>query len=188
MKKTLYIVLISILFFSCATTTDVSSPDGSLSVRFEQMENGGIGFSVSRDGRYIIAPSPLGFLSEEFPLGNGWHITGTKKKHFSSSWETVWGEERVIKDEHSSLVVHLRQETGIMMDVEFRVFNDGFAFRYIFPEQEQKQLTITDELTSYCFTQEAQAWSIPWRTEYYEGLWEKRTIKGPSDQGLSTNL
>lgn len=186
MKKILFIGLVSILFFSCITTTDVSSPDGSLSVRFEQMENGGIGFSVSRDGRYIIAPSPLGFLSEEFPLGNGWHITGTKKKHFSSSWETVWGEERVIKDEHSSLVVHLRQETGIMMDVEFRVFNDGFAFRYIFPEQEQKQLTITDELTSYCFTQEAQAWSIPWRTEYYEGLWEKRPIKGPSDQGLST--
>lgn len=71
------------------------------------------------------------------------------------------------------------------MDIEFRVFNEGFAFRYIFPEQEQKELTITDELTSYQFAQSAEAWSIPWRTEYYEGLWSIRPIT--NDQLPITN-
>ena len=67
------------------------------------------------------------------------------------------------------------------MDITFRVFNDGFAFRYSFSEQELKKLTITDELSEYRFTADHQAWSIPWRTEYYEGLWTKAPLSAKSD-------
>ena len=181
MKKILFIGLVSILFFSCQSSTEVSSPDGTLILRFVQTEDGGIGYRVSRDNNEIIAFSPLGFLTEDQSLGNGFCMVGTKKKNYTSVWETVWGEERYIEDRHNELLVSLRHESGMLMDIEFRVFNDGFAFRYIFPKQAQRELTITEELTSYRFTQEAQAWSIPWRTEYYEGLWQKRTIKGQSD-------
>ena len=67
------------------------------------------------------------------------------------------------------------------MDITFRVFNDGFAFRYSFSEQELKKLTITDEMSEYRFTADHQAWSIPWRTEYYEGLWTKAPLSAKSD-------
>lgn len=176
MKKILFIGLVSILFFSCQSSTEVSSPDGTLILRFAQTEDGGIGYRVSRDNNEIIAFSPLGFLTENQSLENGFCMVGTKKKNYTSVWETVWGEERFIEDRHNELLVSLRHESGMLMDIEFRVYDDGFAFRYLFPEQEKKTLTITDELTAYKFTQYAEAWSIPWRTEYYEGLWEKRVI------------
>lgn len=176
MKKILFIGLVSILFFSCQSSTEVSSPDGTLILRFEQTEDGGIGYRVSRDNNEIIDFSPLGFLTEDQSLENGFCMVGTKKKNYTSVWETVWGEERFIEDRHNELLVSLRHESGMLMDIEFRVYDDGFAFRYLFPEQEKKKLTITDELTAYKFTQDAEAWSIPWRTEYYEGLWEKRMI------------
>ena len=176
MKKILFIGLVSILFFSCQSSTEVNSPDGTLILRFAQTKDGGIGYRVSRDNNEIIAFSPLGFLTENQSLGNGFCMVGTKKKNYTSVWETVWGEERFIEDRHNELLVSLRHESGMLMDIEFRVFDDGFAFRYVFPEQEKKTLTITDELTAYKFTQDAEAWSIPWRTEYYEGLWEKRVI------------
>lgn len=176
MKKILFIGLVSILFFSCQASTEVSSPDGTLILRFVQTEDGGIGYRASRDNNEIIAFSPLGFLTEDQSLGNGFCMVGTKKKNYTSVWETVWGEERFIEDRHNELLVSLRHESGMLMDIEFRVYDDGFAFRYLFPEQEKKTLTITDELTAYRFTQDAEAWSIPWRTEYYEGLWEKRVI------------
>ena len=176
MKKILFIGLVSILFFSCQSSTEVSSPDGTLILRFVQTEDGGIGYRVSRDNNEIIAFSPLGFLTEDQSLGNGFCMVGTKKKNYTSVWETVWGEERFIEDHHNELLVSLRHESGMLMDIEFRVYDDGFAFRYLFPEQEKKTLTITDELTAYRFTLDAEAWSIPWRTEYYEGLWEKRVI------------
>ena len=180
MKKSFFIGLVSILFLSCTSSTEVASPDGSLVVRLGQTEDGGIGYSVSHDNHEMIAFSPLGFLAEEQPLGNGFCIKGAKKDKHNSVWETVWGEERFIEDRHNALVVELENENGFRMDIEFRVFDDGFAFRYLVKGQRDQvpstKLTILDELTSYNFTQEAEAWSIPWRTEYYEGLWEKRMI------------
>ncbi len=178
MKRVLYAFILSIVLVACVPSTEISSPDGNLTVHFEQTQDGGIGYSVKRNGQSIITPSPLGFQAEGQELGKGFRIRGTKKKHYDSVWETVWGEERFIRDNHNSLVVSLEHESGIMMDVEFRVFDDGFAFRYLFPKQPQQELTITDELTAYRFVQEAQAWSIPWRTEYYEGLWHKVPING----------
>ena len=176
MRTFIPVFLSVILLAGCSRDLSVSSPDGSLTVCFEQAENGSIGYSVLRDGETIIETSPLGLLTEEQSLKDGFSIKGTKKEKHTSVWETVWGEEREITDNHNSLLVSLKHESGILMDVEFRAFDDGFAFRYIFPGQSQKELTVTDELTSYRFVQEAQAWSIPWRTEYYEGLWEKRAI------------
>ena len=176
MKKGLFLIFISIVVLSCTPSSDVSSPDGSLVVRFEQGDSGSIGYSVLRDGEVFIASSPLGFQTEEQSLENGFKVKGTKKKNHSSVWETVWGEERLIEDRHNSLLVSLAHKSGLLMDIEFRVFNDGFAFRYIFPKQNQHELTILDERSSYHFTKSAEAWSIPWRTEYYEGLWKKRVI------------
>ena len=178
MKKFGIISFVSLLLIACSSSPVVTSPDGSLSVRLEQSGDGEISYSVARDEQTIISSSPLGFLTREQPLQSGFKVTGTKKETYSSEWETVWGEERVIEDRHNSLLVSLAHESGILMDIEFRVFNDGFALRYIFPEQEQKELTITDELTAYRFAGSAEAWSIPWQTEYYEGLWSKRTISG----------
>lgn len=188
MKKFLFISLISILLVACSSSPVVKSPDGSLCVWFEQREDGGIGYSVLRDGQVFIASSPLGFTTEEQVLVKGFTIIDTRKGKNSSSWETVWGEERMIEDKHNSLLVNLVHESGIRMNIEFRVFNDGFAFRYIFPEQDQKELTITDELTAYRFVQDAEAWSIPWRTEYYEGLWQKRRISQITNDTLCSPI
>ena len=186
MKKIIYICFISILFFSCTQSLEVSSRDGTLSVRFEQTEDGGIGYSVYRDGAVFIETSPLGFETEEMSLNDGFALKSVSHYPYDEVWETVWGEERLIENHHNTMVAHLQHRSGVMMDVEFQVFNDGFAFRYLFPEQKQKRLTITDELTAYQFTQEAEAWSIPWRTEYYEGLWSKRAIQVQGDNVQST--
>ena len=56
------------------------------------------------------------------------------------------------------------------MDIEFRVFDDGFGFRYIFPEQTTKQFTVTDEKTQMAMTGDHTAWWIPgdYDTQEYE--------------------
>ena len=154
MKKTLLIIVLSTILVGCQSL-EVNSPDKSLSVR-------------------VITTSQLGFLTDAGALDKGFKLIGRSRHSESSSWETVWGEERVITDKHNALTLCLKHETGIQMNIEFRVFNDGFAFRYIFPNQTSDTVhhtlyTIYDELTEYRFVQDAEAWSIPWRTEYYEG-------------------
>ena len=56
------------------------------------------------------------------------------------------------------------------MDIEFRVYDDGFGFRYIFPEQSTKQFTVTAEKTQFAMAGDHTAWWIPgdYDTQEYE--------------------
>lgn len=187
MKKILYFCFICFMLGACTSSKELTSPDGHLSLFFDcDADNGTIWYAVARDSELVIAPSELGIIAREAVLTDRFRITGIDHHSEDATWETVWGEERLIRDCHNAMTVHLLHQAGINMDIEFRLFNDGFAFRYIFPEQDTKTLTITDETSAYRFTQNAEAWSIPWRTEYYEGLWQKRPINGQMTNTLDT--
>ena len=175
-----YFVLLCLLT-SCVDYPQVSSPDGKLKIRFSTTDDGGIGYSVSHNNKQIINFSPLGFETEEYSLKDGFEIQATHLDSCTYTWETVWGEERYITDNHNSLIVYLHHKSGIYINIEFRVFNDGYGLRYIFPKQSQQSLTITDELTAYNFAKNHAAWSIPWRTEYYEGLWTRQLLQDETD-------
>jgi len=51
--------------------------------------------------------------------------------------------------------------SGARMDVEVQVSNDGFAFRYVFPETDAKIRRITREATSFNFLPDARAFLQP---------------------------
>ena len=178
MKRFIHSLFILYIFVvtSCSHTTEVASPDGSISLSFRLTEEGAPQYAVARDGETVIDWSALGLQCAGQDLTRNFALQGSDSRFVHDTWETVWGEEREISDTHNEMVVHLKQTSGVEMDITFRVFNDGFAFRYSFCEQELKKLTITDEMSEYRFTADHQAWSIPWRTEYYEGLWSKAPL------------
>ncbi len=94
---------------------------------------------------------------------------------------TTLGEFRYVEDWHNELTIHLKEKGGknILMDIHFRVFNDGVGFRYTFPKQpELDSVVITDELTQFTFPEEHQVWWIPVHSEnsYYESLYRKNLI------------
>lgn len=175
------LILLAVFVASCSHTTEVASPDGSILLSFRLTEDGTPQYAVAHDGETVIDWSALGLQCAEQDLTRNFALQGADDRFVHDTWETVWGEEREISDTHNELVVHLKHTSGIEMDITFRVFNDGFAFRYSFSEQELKKLTITDEMSEYRFTADHQAWSIPWRTEYYEGLWTKAPLSAKSD-------
>lgn len=178
MKRFIHSLFILYIFVvtSCSHTTEVASPDGSISLSFRLTEEGAPQYAVARDGETVIDWSALGLQCVGQDLTRNFALQGSDSRFVHDTWETVWGEEREISDTHNEMVGHLKQSSGVEMDITFRVFNDGFAFRYSFSEQELKKLTITDEMSEYRFTADHQAWSIPWRTEYYEGLWSKAPL------------
>ena len=177
MKKLLYLLpVLAIVVSSCSRSTAISSPDGTLRVAFRLADNGCPQYCVEQDGKAVISWSALGLKCAEQDLTQGFTLKSIDTRFFQDAWETVWGEERLISDTHNELTAHLKHSSGIEMDIVFRAFNDGFAFRYMFSEQEIKHLTITDEASEYRFTADHEAWSLPWRTEYYEGIWQKAPL------------
>ena len=176
MKRILLLGFIALSMASCHHCVNLQSPDGTIGLEFRLDEQGTPTYHVTKDGQLILDWSKLGIASQEYDLTQGFSITNTATNAVNTSWETVWGEERTINDQHNELIVGLKHQSGLKMKIAFRLYNDGLAFRYIFPKQYSKSLTITDEATEYRFVSDHHAWSIPWLTEYYEGLWEKAPL------------
>ena len=175
MKRLVFFIAVMLLATACSQ--HVKSPNGDVCVSFRLNKAGAPEYRVFQDNKKIITWSALGLQCAECDLTRDFSLLSTEEGPVEeSSWETVWGEERLIEDIHRDMTVHLLHASGIQMDIVFRMFNDGVAFRYIFPAQETQQLTITDEATEYRFTVMPEAWSIPWRTEYYEGIWTKAPL------------
>lgn len=182
MKHSLSIFLVLAFFLvSCGRQHQIASPDGSLQLLFRLTDVGAPEYSVIWDGDTVIGWSAMGLTCMEQDLTSGFKQTSSSSGSHHSEWETVWGEERVITDNHNELLIRLRHASGIRMHIVFRVFDDGFAFRYIFPEQDLQDLVITDEASEYRFTADHQTWSMPWKTKYYEGLWTKAPLSALTD-------
>ena len=174
MKHFTYFAM-ALLLCACQSSKEsmLTSPDGKVQVVFTLGDNGEPIYSVCRDGKPVLLPSALGLETAEQSLTACFRIDSISRASCDTIWETVWGEERFIRDCHNEMTVHLRHTSGTRMDIVFRAFNDGFALRY---KGVSQGLTILSEKTSYVFAQTPEAWSIPWRTEYYEALWTKAPI------------
>ena len=172
----LLICLACVTLVACSSNK-VSSPDGTLTLDF-QLRKGQPTYSLACHGKSVLAPSPMGLVltnGTDTLRNSSWTIVSTAYADADTAWETVWGEERLIRDQHQEMKVCLAAH-GVRMDIVFRVFNDGSAFRYEFPAQETLKWTVLDEQTAYVFADEPQIWSIPWRTEYYEGIFTKEPL------------
>lgn len=174
MKHLLFsLCAMALVLSSCAPRTSVSSPDGQLQISFSLDEKGSPSYAVTRNGQSLMAPSRLGFELQESALTDGFTLRSSSFASFDEEWETVWGEERLIRNHYNELTLRLVHQSGRKMNIVFRAFDDGLAFRYVFPDQETDSLIILREATEYQFVSEPQVWSIPWRTEYYEAIWTK---------------
>lgn len=140
-----------------------TSPDGRIKVSV-QTEGGQLSYSISQDSESLIVPSKLGFeLMGGNILGDNTEILSVTHSSHKETWETVWGESRLIEDNHNSMIVHTAH-----LDIEFRVFNDGVGFRYIFPD-DLGEFRIREELTEYRFARaDHKIWWMPRSEPYYE--------------------
>ena len=141
---------------------DISSPDGILTASFELLSDGALSYSLVRDGKTVIEPSGLGYLlCDGRDLTKGFALDGVERDSFDETWSPVWGEEAEIRNHYNSLLVKLSREDGVKMNIRFRLYDDGLAFRYEFPlENSLVYFDIKEELSEFAMTGDHIAWWI----------------------------
>ncbi len=169
------LILCGLALGACSSVDNtLTSPDGNVSLSFGLTSEGQPEYSVTFLGEQIIKPSTMGFdLKDAAPLTSGFKIDKVTHSQADETWTPVWGENSEIRNHYNTMTVSMSQKDGDTvrkMDIEFRVYDDGAAFRYIFPEQETKQFVITDELTQMAMGGDYTAWWIPgdYDTQEYE--------------------
>lgn len=137
------------------------SPDGKLEVRFVRTDKGTFEYKFSMGNKLVIDSSPIGYYmtnGNKIP-GNDWIIANHSKRMSKSVWKPVWGKREVVPDVFNELSFELAPQSGsekTKLSFVVRLYNDGLAFRYEFPE---KQVDIQSELTGFCFAADYTAWS-----------------------------
>lgn len=180
MKIISHFILLT-LFLCCGTEVwgrsveSVTSPDGKLLLTVSMTHNGSPCYTLQRQGETIINPSTLGLTLKDGDLSRNFSVTGVTRTTHDETWQQPLGEESSVRNHYHQLTLKLRQRSGLrrQLNIEFRVFNDGIGFRYVFPEQPHlKHFVIMDEKTMFAFPFDAKTWSIPTEgTVYLEALW-----------------
>lgn len=147
------------------TLARVSSPDRSLALTLQLSGDGRLAYRVDRHGRPLVNASRLGLLlSNAHQLDGGFTLVAQQTAEHDETWEQPWGESRLVRSHYRELLVTLAQpaQGGRRMALRFRVFDDGFGFRYELPEQAQLPIArISDELTEFDIAEPATAWWTP---------------------------
>ena len=175
----------------------LTSPGDVLQMRFAVVD-GVPYYSLSRGQQAVLLPSRLGFqLFDRRSLDAGFVLKAQATSTFDETWQPVWGEEAEIRNHYNELSVTLEQPTvdgqnakqPAVMQVRFRLYDDGLGFRYEFPmENDLTYFNIKEELSEFALTGDHTAWWIPgdYSTQEYSPtesrLSEVRTLS-PKVQG-----
>ncbi len=174
--KVQLIGLCALIALGCSPTTNASfsSPDKQTTVSVTLNDNGELSYSVTKGDDTIVAESKLGFELKDAPnLSENFEITNVAYDSFDQTWEQPWGEAQFVRNNYNEMIVNLQEKTELkrQLNVIFRLFDDGFGFRYEFPEQANlTDFAIMDEKTEFNLTMNHDAWWLPASETFYESL------------------
>lgn len=176
MKK--FLIIFALCIFAKVNATEpvkIFSPDGKLELQFELVD-GVPYYALNREGKPIVLPSKMGFVLEwRDDLAHAFTLKDTKYSSFDETWEPIWGEEAEIRNHYTEMLITLAQPVSsvksmdhstetkaTIMEIRFRLYNDGLGFRYEFPmENALVYFWIKEELTEFAMTGDHIAWWIP---------------------------
>ncbi|MCH4889845.1 glycoside hydrolase family 97 protein [Acidaminobacter sp. JC074] len=187
MKKVLLLfisILLSFSMLSCEEeilSLEVSSPDDSIKVVIHSQED--LTYEVTYKDEKIILPSELGFEFESIEPMTSFNIMSFEQVEVNDSWTPVWGQRSNIDNHYNELKVVLEEKSSKkVLDLYFRVFNDGLGFRYIIPKQEGiNEIHVMDELTQFKIAEDAKTWWIRNDWDSYEYLYKETSLSEVKD-------
>ena len=173
-RMKILVVLLNLFLSVCfaetiiAQTYTVMSPDQSIHLRISEGEE--LSYTVSFHGKNIIDLSRLGGFEfkNEPEFGKNLKVLNTTTRLNDEIWEPVVRSKHArVRDHYNELALFVQEQEGRkrLMDITFRVFNDGVAFRYkLYRSENAGNRQITKEYTTFNIPGNPDAWIVE-----YEG-------------------
>lgn len=173
-----YLFLVLNLFLGYAGyAQQIVSPNGKIKVIVKMQPTGPEGsaqayFKVlykNNKETYVEAlpNSPLGILREDQQFVSNLRFIGESKPvAVHAKYEMITGKRRLCENFGIEKTLHYQNAAKQPLDITFRVYNDGVAFRYTFPNRSDSILKITDEATGYVIPKGTARWMQPFEQSY----------------------
>jgi hypothetical protein len=174
----------------------VHSPDGE--VVFELRLGSGAGasgaltYTVSRrhegQTREILRRSPLGVRRDDQSFLDGLRLVeAAPPRAVNEAYVAPHGKRRNVQHRASEQVFSFTNARGARLDVIVSVANDGAAFRYRFPEQDETTRSVIEEASGFAIPSGSRAWMMPQSPPgRYTPAYEELFVEVPSGTAAPT--
>ncbi len=171
MKIVFNFIVLSMMMgmFSCSSTSEnnwqVLSENGAVQIQLF-LEDGKLLYTASlrngNDVSEVIKKSPLGIVRDDAQFTDNMEFKGASDvKRIDEHYSVLTGKALKLHNLANEQVVSFSNSEGNRIDVALRAYNDGIAFRYIFPEEKTGNFKVINESTGFHFG-EGKAWIQPY--------------------------
>lgn len=147
-----------------AAILSVQSPDGRLEIRLGRNSMNAPTYAVWFKGKEVIAPSMLGLhLDGGGSLSQDLQVTDAIRSSGDKTYTLIVGKTRTARDHYNELSVGFLESAprGRKLEVIFRAYDDGAAFRYRLPAQAGlSTVAIRHEQTHFDFSADYACWAL----------------------------
>jgi alpha-glucosidase len=153
-------MIVMALFYMSACSPEkkftVSSPDGNIvaTLTFDK-KTGMLNYQVQSSGKEIISVSPIGINTGNGDFRSGMKLVGKSVKMIDESYQLPQGKVSTYRNHANEQTLQFSKD-GQKLDVLFRVYNDGIAFRFVMPGngeieiiEESSAINLTGENFTY---------------------------------------
>jgi hypothetical protein len=183
----------------------ITSPDGRLRVLMRLRDLGGTAdFPEGKRLYYwaeygepggtrapVLEPSPLGIRREDQAFVDDLTFKKVRKAEVREEYTMLRGKRSRCANQGTERVFTFTNQNNARVDITFRVFNDGFAFRYQFPDNKAGRFTIASEETGFHLPSGGVGFLAPHDRRHnqrpdYESVWQAEVPVGaasPSESG-----
>lgn len=167
----------------------ISSPDQAIQFVFQLKQSNAV-YSVWYKKKQLIANSEVGLtFLEDGAFGNNLRVKKPVFREAIEKYELVVGKTRHVADHFREVTIPLEQKAKPFRKINLivRVFNDGLAFRYDFPRQQNwSSYTLTDENSAFRFASDPKvlALLLPNFTTSHEGEYSSLHLSSVKEDTL----
>ncbi len=184
--------LIGLLFLALTIQAqNTLSPNAKIQVHFElNPSNGAVSYSVNYNNQPIVKSSHLGILLKNIPaLNDGFTLVSQDTKSVDEPWNPVMGEQTTIQNKYNQVTYSLLQKaTNRSLNIVFKVYNEGVAFRYEFPRQKDlNYFIISDEKTEFNLTADHKTFWIPGDFDSQEYAYNETKLSQVNTETIDKN-
>ncbi|WP_430810178.1 MULTISPECIES: glycoside hydrolase family 97 catalytic domain-containing protein [unclassified Carboxylicivirga] len=146
----------------------LSSPNGMVLLRINIAKDQ-IQYEADFGASPLIQPSVLDLtMGSMGSLASGLILKEVQRHSVDEVLSLPIGEKSSYRKYYNEAIFSLTNSKGVSFELVFRAFNEGLAFRYIFPESESlSSLSISAEATQFNFARHFTAYVEPYNERFF---------------------
>lgn len=167
-----YLIIASLLLFvnSWTLATEIISPNAEVKVVLESEDQSQPQFKVQYltggEAVDILPISKLGLKTNKHDFSKLTLVSESPVSMVHDDYQMIHGKRKHCENAATEKTFRFKNPEGACIDIVFRAYNDGVAFRYILSEYSDSLYSITEELTELTVPKGVKRWAQPYNSGY----------------------